>query len=376
MPSNYLFILLFSLVVLFAFICSYVSAIKENKKNRELLKDYKQLKEKMAKYDAYCNSKQDSLKKIFSDRKTAFPYVAALMGDYLTIDLLRLESIARNGNYYQRSFQAIRIVEIKKETSELLKEAKQYEYQLKYLLEMFPNLKDYLDFDDSINLQYKHNDDASESDPILEYISNDEYNKWSSTEKNQLALDRYIQSHHKSKWQIGRDYELSVGYQYEKKGYKVQYTGSLEGLADLGRDLIAVKDTMALVIQCKYWSTEKTIREKHIAQLYGSSLCYQIDHPGIKVAPLFITSTKLSDEAKSFAEKLKVAFVENFPFKEFPRIKCNIGHDEFGHTKIYHLPMDQQYDSTIIDKPGECLAFTVAEAESNGFRRAYKWHSN
>ena len=40
-------------------------------------------------------------------------------------------------------------------------------------------------------------------------------------ERNQLALDRYNNSHNKTKWQIGRDYEQYVGYQYRKKGYIV-----------------------------------------------------------------------------------------------------------------------------------------------------------
>lgn len=51
-----------------------------------------------------------------------------------------------------------------------------------------------------------------------------------------------------------------------------------------------------------------------------------------------------------------------------------LGKDEFGlQTKIYHLPFDQQYDNVKINKPGECFAFTVKEAEGKGFRRAYKW---
>jgi len=37
--------------------------------------------------------------------------------------------------------------------------------------------------------------------------------------------------------------------------------------------------------------------------------------------------------------------------------------------------MDQQYDLVKINQPGECFAFTVEEAESLGFRRAFKWHS-
>lgn len=38
--------------------------------------------------------------------------------------------------------------------------------------------------------------------------------------------------------------------------------------------------------------------------------------------------------------------------------------------------MDQQYDKVKIEKPGEFYAFTVYEAEANGFKRAFKWHGN
>ena len=60
---------------------------------------------------------------------------------------------------------------------------------------------------------------------------------------------------------------------------------------------------------------------------------------------------------------------------EFPRIKCNIN----GGTgeKIYHLPFDQQYERAIISKErGEFYATTVAEAEKQGFRRAFKHNPN
>lgn len=52
-------------------------------------------------------------------------------------------------------------------------------------------------------------------------------------------------------------------------------------------------------------------------------------------------------------------------------IKCNISKDG---EKIYHLPFDQQYDRvSIANKKGACYVATVAEAEEQGFRRAYKW---
>ena len=92
-----------------------------------------------------------------------------------------------------------------------------------------------------------------------------------------------------------------------------------------------------------------------------------------KLRPIFFTSTSLSDKAREMANALSVEIIENEPLGEFPRIKCNINDDEFGQTKIYHLPMDQQYDRTIIgNRAGEFYAFTVKEAEDAGFRRAFR----
>ena len=69
-------------------------------------------------------------------------------------------------------------------------------------------------------------------------------------------------------------------------------------------------------------------------------------------------------------------FKENIEVDDYTCIKCNIGRDMYGETKIYHLPFDQQYDSTKISKKGEFYAMTVAEAEEAGFRRAFKWFGN
>lgn len=44
--------------------------------------------------------------------------------------------------------------------------------------------------------------------------------------------------------------------------------------------------------------------------------------------------------------------------------------------RIYHLPFDQQYDTTVVEPDrGECFVATVAEAEQLGFRRAWRWHA-
>lgn len=52
---------------------------------------------------------------------------------------------------------------------------------------------------------------------------------------------------------------------------------------------------------------------------------------------------------------------------------CQVNKKRTGE-KIYHLPMDQQYDRTIIEKDrNEHYVKTVAEAEKAGFRRAWRW---
>ena len=91
---------------------------------------------------------------------------------------------------------------------------------------------------------------------------------------------------------------------------------------------------------------------------------------------VLVTNIQLSDMAKRMADYLDVQYVENFEKGDYPCIKCNIGHDKDGDTYIYHLPFDQQYDATKIDKPGEFFAMTVKEAEDKGFRRAFKWFGN
>nr|MDA3878868.1 restriction endonuclease [Prolixibacteraceae bacterium] len=169
----------------------------------------------------------------------------------------------------------------------------------------------------------------------------------------------------------GRDYELYCGWKYEKNDWEVSYIGMEKKLNDMGRDLIALKNMTHHIIQCKYWSKKKTIHEKHITQLFGTSVEYELQQPkGVKVVPVFITSTKLSETAKVFAERLGVVVKENIPLLDFPRIKCNVNQ---GFSKIYHLPFDQQYDRTKINKKDEIYAYTVKEASNAGFRRAFKY---
>ena len=89
------------------------------------------------------------------------------------------------------------------------------------------------------------------------------------------------------------------------------------------------------------------------------------------VEPVFITTIQLSDYAKKCAELLHVAIREDIKMGEYAPIKLNI--NEQTGEKIYHIPVDQQYDRVKLENEGEGYAFTVAEALEKGFRRAHRF---
>lgn len=127
-----------------------------------------------------------------------------------------------------------------------------------------------------------------------------------------------------------------------------------------------------LVIQCKRWSQDKQIREKHVNQLFGTLTMYRFDHPFENATGVLYTTTVLSDRAKEFARALGIEFVENYPFRPYPAIKCNVSRTTGEH--IYHLPFDQQYDHVLIEQERhERYVETVEEAEGLGYRRAWRW---
>ncbi len=306
---------------------------------------------------------------------TAIPYMAQIMADYETYGLEDLAKSLDWGYAKQRLHKVKAIREIRKDAQAMVEKNKEAQYQLAYLLELFPNLQDIIDCEFK-QLPPIKVEQIADYDATRDYLSKEEYATLSSIEKNQLALDRYKKSHSKSKWQIGRDYELFIGYSYSKKGYDVDYFGSYMGLEDLGRDLICKKDGKTLIIQCKYWSSSKMIHEKHVTQLYGTMMSYCIENNCKKtdVKGILITNITLSDTAQKMAKFLNIQYKENIALGNYPCIKCNINYDSNGYqTKIYHLPFDQKYDTTKITKNGEFFATTIEEAEKAGFRRAYKW---
>ena len=114
----------------------------------------------------------------------------------------------------------------------------------------------------------------------------------------------------------------------------------------------------------------KVIHEKHLFQLFGTTVHYRLANAEVKVTPVLATTTSLSEVAGEVARALGIR-VDAVPLPpSYAMIKCNV--NPSTRAKIYHLPFDQQYDRTQVSRPGECYAATVKEAEHRGFRRAWR----
>jgi len=268
---------------------------------------------------------------------------------------------------------AAEVKKIAEEKRDLMRANRQLQYQLDFYENLFPWLEQFKEIPSDEAVAYVSCSYGTEYDAVKKWLSPEEYEKLGNAEKFQLALDRW-KNRKKEDWDVGIEYERYIGYRLECEGYKVSYPGAILGLKDMGRDLLASRDGVTLVIQCKRWAKEKTIHEKHIFQLYGSTAVLSAEHPGTRYKAVFITTAVLSDTAKKCANYCGISVVENCPMGDYPLIKCNKNKDG---EKIYHLPFDQQYDKIVISKNKQsCYAWTTREAENLGFRRAYRWRPN
>lgn len=270
----------------------------------------------------------------------------------------------------KRALKSKEIVdELKVKYKEAIEKQMELEEKISLYKDIFPVLNEDIE-------QPKQNDiDVNVPDMVSNWLTQEEYFTLPEVERNQRALDNYLKKS-LSKWEIGKMYERYIGWQKEQDGYKVDYNGIKYKKEDKGIDLICEKNDEVLIIQCKNWSSSKTIFEKHIFQFFGT-LFYarEKEKENNPFAPktvrgIFYTTTEVSDFARNAANTLGIELVKNDLNKGYPCIKCNIGKNG---EKIYHLPFDQQYDSTVITpNRGEFYARTCQEAERAGFRRAMK----
>lgn len=372
------------IVIAFAILGGFGTLADVIKKNRTTFS--KELEAQAAKIEAAfsrerkrLDEQREALEILRNEKCEGFPWLAKAYADFCELQgMEEANEIEHKSHPAPKAAETVRAAARRRAAAE--RAFRVCRYKLEFYEELFPWLVEFQgeDIDDLIRQATQPSEtadsgrDAEEDDPVRRWLTKAEFEGLSGRERNQLALDRYWLKR-KSKWEIGRDFERYIGHIYEANGWEVRYQGIIEGLSDLGRDLICRKQDKVAIIQCKFWSAEKQIHEKHVFQLFGTKTAFCIENPQYDVAAFLITSTKLSERAREFAENLKIGVTEETPFeRNYPCIKCNVSHKD--GTKIYHLPFDQQYDRTLIDRErNECYVGTVAEAESLGFRRAFRW---
>lgn len=319
------------------------------------------------------------LSEIARQRQIGFPWLAEAHEKLFSVaDSLVVQHLLEKKN------PALKAAEEVKKQSHLRREYQKKLMIAEGIIAYYENIAPFLlDTREELDIQFDQDSfpsvcaysEEEKSDSVTHYLTIDEYRKLDETQRNQLALERYWKRK-RTKWMIGRDYERYVGYLYESQGYDVEYKGILEGLSDLGRDLICRKNKEIIVIQCKNWSHFKTIHEKHIFQLFGTVYTFRDENPEMEIKSILFTTTQVSGIAKRFAGDLGIDIRENEKFeRDYPSIKCNVS--KGTGEKIYHLPMDQQYDKIKIElDKGEFYCSTVSEAELKGFRRAKRYYPN
>lgn len=316
------------------------------------------------------DARRDRLDLLLRDRVDGYEHIAQAWADWeLALADREASQLARKKHPARKAAEAVR--EKGREMAELRRRMKLAEYVTALYEFHFPWLAEFRDLEAETDYVAQARGSEENDDPASRFLSKDEWASLSSAERNQLALERYLRSR-MTPWQLGRDYERYVGYLREQAGSTVTYHGIIKGFEDLGRDLLAEKDGVIEVIQCKRWAQHKEIHEKHIFQLFGTMVAARIENPDKRVTGTFTTTTELSDRAREFARVLDIRVEESFPLTDYPRIKCNIARRAGEH--IYHMPFDQQYDTTLIEAArGERYVAAAAEAEALGFRRAWRW---
>lgn len=391
--SDFLYFFLitpFGWVLIYLVIITFINGVRYQKikpRIEKIDKEEKELEEEKEKWKQELEKQKKEIIHIAKEKSKGFPWLAKAYADYFYLkDIEEAEYLERKSHPARKSAERIR--EIARKRREIEAKLRQSQFIIRYFLSLVPSLEEWLGEEDEelIKAVLSRNVDEpfftlkaywfADQDPARRYLSKEEWSKLPRLKKLQLALERYWNP--KNRFEAGIIYERYIGYLYESRGWRVYYSGIKEGKADFGRDLIAKKGNITKIIQCKRWSSPrfKIINEKHIFQLFGTAFQYKLEKPQEHVVAEFYTTAPISEPAQKFANELSKALPikvkEKFPLQKYPLVKCNVSR-RTGE-KIYHLPFDQQYDTTLIeDERNECYVWTVAEAEKLGYRRAFRW---
>jgi hypothetical protein len=304
--------------------------------------------------------------------------VASLMADVETLKYAEAESIINSQDCTEAEKSNI-AAELRERTKYYIQECKKTQYKYELLLKAYPGIESYIDSEVEQSCMLEHisfMDVYNWRDRAQNYLSDEEWATLSVTDRNQLALDRYVDSRRTSEWAAERDYVESCACQLMKNGYEVMIYGMEKRKEDLGRDIVAKKrgrsgGVSVLIIQCKCWK-EREISEEVVMQLYSSFISYKVENSdliiqeGARVLPVLIipSFSRLSNVAQRYIDMLKCR-LQVLDEAEYPRVKCEVN----GKEKLYRLPFDKLYDRARVEVDRKSRAWSVAEAEAKGFHR-------
>ena len=101
-------------------------------------------------------------------------------------------------------------------------ECKTMLYKYEFLLTAFPELRKYVEDEKgllSLSEAQSYNDFSDNYDRVRDYLSADEYRRLTTTQRNQLALDRY-NARPKSNWVIGTEFEMYCEHILRRRGFE------------------------------------------------------------------------------------------------------------------------------------------------------------
>ncbi|MBL0338787.1 MAG: hypothetical protein IPP67_06395 [Rhodospirillaceae bacterium] len=173
-----------------------------DKKKVEVLKEIQERLKKLEIKEKYVTDIKSSFEKSFV---TGRQWLAQFVGEADKVIDEQLINYLTTKNH--PAYSAAEIVkEAKAEKRDALKQAKFLQYQINTYKEYFPFLDEYeeLILDEKIDFSGANTEKTLEEvDRTVLFLSKEEFEKLSTKEKNQLALDRYLEKH-KEKWEIGR----------------------------------------------------------------------------------------------------------------------------------------------------------------------------
>lgn len=168
---------------------------------------------------------------------------------------------------------------------------------------------------------------------------------------------------------LDKDYQRSIGWDFEQVGCSVIYPGILYGEMDTLIDVICVKVNIISLIQCNRLDSTKMINKNTVRQFHASCKEFVasggLDSGGLVFLFFIMTTTTLTPSAKSEADALGIQFAENMGMtKDYPKIKCTTTKNG---EKLYRTPDDHDYDLFL---PGKTIyVSSVSEAETLDYKK-------